>query len=136
MASFSVIGTIESVKYLDDSCILYVTEYKKGYKKQSGEYVDDRYVQWRVIFKSYFKKYISEHFGNGMLVEVKGDILPFAVDRGEIVDGYSIQGQTCNLFCYPRRAIRQERKNIQDSQEASVEQPDLEEFRRPYFENI
>ena len=128
MAAFSVVGTIENVKYLSDSCILYVTEYKKGYRKSDGTIVDDKYFQWRVIFKGYFKKYISSHFGVGMLVEVKAEIYPYAIENGNVTEGFSVIGQTCNLFCYPRRAIKMERKIMKESQEAVDEVPNLERY--------
>ena len=37
------------------------------YKKPNGETVDDKYLSWKCVFKPYFKKYINEHFSNGML---------------------------------------------------------------------
>lgn len=133
MAAFNLIGVIENVKYLSDSCILYVTEFKNGYRTKDGEVVDGKCVQWRVLFKSYFKKYLSEHFNRGMLVEVKGDILPYAIEHGEMTDGYSIIGQTCNLAAYPRYAAKLEKKIIKESQETSEEKPDLEGFRQKDF---
>lgn len=133
MAAFSVIGTIENVKYLSDSCILYVTEYKKGYKKSDGTIVDDKYFQWRVIFKKYFSKYISSHFGTGMLVEVKAEIYPYAIENGNVTEGFSVIGQTCNLFCYPRRAIKMEQKIIKESQSGVDDVPNLEDYQSADF---
>lgn len=133
MAAFSVIGTIENVKYLPDSCILYVTEYKKGYKKSDGTIVDDKYFQWKVIYKGYFKKYISLHFGKGMLVEVKAEIYPYAIENGNVTEGFSVIGQTCNLFCYPRRAIKMEQKIIKESQSGVDDVPNLEDYQSADF---
>lgn len=133
MAAFSVIGTIESIKYLQDSCLLFVTEYKKGYKKSDGEYIDDKYIQWKVIFKSYFKKYLTTNFNTGMLVEVKGEVLPYSIENGNVVEGVSVIGQTCNLFAYPKRAIKLEKKIITESLDASIEKPNLEAFQEEDF---
>ena len=102
MAAFSVIGFIDAVKILPDSCILFLSEYKKGYRKTDGTIVDDKYVSWKVIYKGYFIKYITSHFGKGMLVEVKGEVLPYAIEHGQAVEGVSVIGQTCNMYSYPR----------------------------------
>ena len=133
MAAFSVIGFIDAVKILPDSCILFLSEYKKGYRKTDGTIVDDKYVSWKVIYKGYFIKYITSHFGKGMLVEVKGEVLPYAIEHGQAVEGVSVIGQTCNLYSYPRYNAKQEKKMIKESQLASNEQPDLEDFNTPDF---
>lgn len=133
MASFSVIGFIESVKPLPDSCILFLSEYKKGYKKSDGTIVNDKYVSWKIIYKGYFTKYITSHFGKGMLVEVKGEILPYAIEHGQTVEGISVIGQTCNMYSYPRYNVKIENKMIKDSQLASDEQPDLDSYNLPDF---
>ena len=133
MAAFSVIGFIDAVKILPDSCILFLSEYKKGYKKSDGTTIDDKYHSWKVIFKGYFIKYLTTHFGKGMLVEVKGDIVPYAVEHGEITEGYSIMGQTCNMYSYPRYSVKQENKMIKESMDGTYEQPDLESYNQPDF---
>lgn len=133
MASFEVIGFINVVKYLPDSVLLYVDEYKKGYKKSDGTFVPDKYLSWKVIYKAYFKKFISEHFSKGMLVKVKGDVVPYAIEHGKPVDGYSVIGETINLFSYPRSTVKQELRMIKESQEASDEQPNIEDFNAPDF---
>ena len=133
MAAFSVIGFIDAVKILPDSCILFLSEYKKGYRKSDGTIVDDKYVSWKVIYKGYFIKYITSHFGKGMLVEVKGEVLPYAIEHGQAVEGVSVIGQTCNLYSYPRYNVKQELKMIKESQIASNEQPDLEDFNTTDF---
>ena len=133
MAAFSVIGFIDAVKILPDSCILFLSEYKKGYRKTDGTIVDDKYVSWKVIYKGYFIKYITSHFGKGMLVEVKGEVLPYAIERGEMVAGVSVIGQTCNIYSYPRYGLKQEQKMIKESQEVSNELPDLDDFNKPDF---
>jgi hypothetical protein len=133
MAAFSVIGFIDAVKILPDSCILFLSEYKKGYKRSDGTVVEDKYHSWKVIFKGYFIKYLTTHFNKGMLVEVKGDIVPYAIEHGQITEGYSIIGQTCNMYSYPRYAVKQENKMIKESMDGTYEQPDLESFNQPDF---
>lgn len=133
MASFSVIGFVECVKVLPDSCILFLSEYKKGYKKSDGTIVDDKYVSWKIIYKGYFIKYITSHFGKGMLVEVKGEVLPYAIEHGQAVEGISVIGQTCNMYSYPRYDVKIERKMVKESQLASTERPDLESYNQPDF---
>ena len=54
MASFQCVGFVECVKVLPDSCILFLSEYKKGYKKSDGTIVDDKYVSWKIIYKGFF----------------------------------------------------------------------------------
>jgi hypothetical protein len=87
-------GYLNTVKYLPNSCLVYIDEHKGGYKKQSGELVPEKYMQWKIAFKGYFKKYISEHFRNGQLVEVVAEMFPFAVVDGAQVEGYSCIGKS------------------------------------------
>jgi hypothetical protein len=68
-----------------------------------------------------------------MLVEVKGEVLPYAIERGEMVAGVSVIGQTCNIYSYPRYGLKQEQKMIKESQAVSNELPDLESFNQPDF---
>lgn len=133
MASWECIGFVDAVKVLPDACILFLSEYKKGYKRSDGTVVDDKYHSWKVIFKGYFIKYITTHFGKGMLVDVKGDIVPYAIEHGQVTDGYSVIGQTCNMFSYPRYSVKQENKMIKESIENSNAIPDLESFNKPDF---
>ena len=133
MAAFSVIGFVESIKLIDGACLLFLSEYKKGFRKKTGELVDDKYISWRIIFKDYFKKYLIDHFGKGMLVEVKGEVFPYAIEHGEMQDGISVLGQTCNAFSYPRASVKQELKMIKESQEASTEKPNLDDFKQDDF---
>lgn len=133
MASWQCVGFVDAVKILPDSCILFLSEYKKGYKRSDGTVVEDKYHSWKVIFKGYFIKYLTTHFGKGMLVEVKGDIVPYAIEHGQVVEGFSIMGQTCNMYSYPRYAVKQENKMIKESMDNTYEQPDLESFNQPDF---
>lgn len=135
MASFSVIGIIESIKYLPDNggCLVFLSEYKRGYKKADGEIVDDKFMSWKCIFKKGLVKYINGHFNNGMVVEVKGEVLPYAISHGTVVDGYSVMGQTMNLFSIPRTHLRQEQRMIKESMNASSELPDIDKYNQPDF---
>lgn len=133
MASFECVGFIRSVKYLPESVIVFIDEFKKGYKKADGTVVEDRYLTFKTVCGKYFKKYISEHFSNGMLVQVKGDVYPYAVEQGKMLDGYSVIGQAINLFSYPRASVRQEQKMIRESQASSMGTPDLEAYSEPDF---
>lgn len=133
MASFEVIGLVNTIKYMADHCLVFIDEFKKGYKKQDGTRVDDRYISWKCIFKPYFKKYINEHFSNGMLVQVKGEVMPYAIDHDRLVDGYSVIGQTINMASYPKSMLKQERRMIKESLENSDEKPNLQDHLTPDF---
>ena len=133
MADFTVIGYINNIKYLQDSCLVFLDEFRKGFRKKDGTIVDDKYLSWKCIFKHYFKKYINEQFNKGMLVQVKGEIMPYAIEKEHLVDGYSVIGQTINLASYPRASVKQEAKMIKDSQMHASETPDLEGFNAPDF---
>ena len=133
MADFTVIGYINNIKYLQDSCLVFLDEFRKGFRKKDGTIVDDKYLSWKCIFKPYFKKYINEQFNKGMLVQVKGEIMPYAIEKEHLVDGYSVIGQTINVASYPRASVKQEAKMIKDSQMHARETPDLEGFNAPYF---
>lgn len=133
MASFQCIGIIDAIKLLPESCVLFITERKSGYKKQNGEFVDEKFLQWRIIYGGYFKKYLVNHFGKGMLVEVKGEILPYTIEHNQQTDGFSILGQTCNVWAYPKYGAKREAKMIKDSQENGDGVPDLDEYNKPDF---
>ena len=133
MADFTVTGYINNIKYLQDSCLVFLDEFRKGFRKKDGTIVDDKYLSWKCIFKTYFKKYINEQFNQGMLVQVKGEIMPYAIEKEHLVDGYSVIGQTINIASYPRASVKQEAKMIKDSQMHASETPDLEGFNAPDF---
>ena len=133
MADFTVIGYINNIKYLQDSCLVFLDEFRKGFRKKDGTIVDDKYLSWKCIFKPYFKKYINEQFNQGMLVQVKGEIMPYAIEKEHLIDGYSVIGQTINLASYPRASVKQEAKMIKDSQMNASDMPDLDGFNAPDF---
>jgi nickel-dependent lactate racemase len=101
--------------------------------KADGTKVDDKYVTWKCIFKPGFKNYIVNHFNNGMLVQVKGEVMPYAIDHERLVDGYSVIGQTINMASYPKSMLKQERKMIKESLENSNEKPNLQDHLTPDF---
>lgn len=133
MADFTVTGFINTVKYLPNAALVFIDEFKRGYKKTNGETVEDKYLSWKCVFKPYFKKFINEHFSNGMLVQVKGEILPYAIQYQNIVDGYSVLGQTINLASFPRASVKQENKMIKESQMHDTATPNLEDYNKPDF---
>ena len=135
MAAINIIGFVDTIKYLPNQggCLVFVSEFKKGYRKSNGDIVDDKYLSWKVIFKQGLVNYITNHFNNGMLVEIKGDAMPYAIDKETIVQGYSVIGQTMNLFSFPRSSVKQEIKMIKESQLHASEIPDLEAHNEPDF---
>lgn len=133
MASIAIIGFIDKVKYLPDSAIVFVSEYRRGYKRKDGSYVDEKYIQWKTVWKPYFKNYINNHFNTGMLVEIHGDVLPYAIEHEKIIEGYSILGKTIDLFSYPRSMAKQEKKMIKESQLHSMGEPNLDDYNAPDF---
>lgn len=135
MASFQLVGYIDTIKYIKNGggCFVFVSEFKKGYKKKDGTVVEDKYHQWKCIFKQGLVKYITEHFGNGMLVEIKGEVLPFAKEGDKLLEGYSVIGQCINMASYPRAFAKQEYRMIKESLSNSDEKPDLEGFNERDF---
>ena len=132
MADIQILGCVRSVRYLEDSCIVKVEEVKRGYKRANGEYVDDKSYQWTIVFKEYFKKYISTHFHDGQIVQIKGEILPYAISHGELVDGYSAFGQTINLASMPKY-VKREAKMLKESQENVDDTPSLGTYMQDDF---
>lgn len=135
MAAISIIGIVEGIKFLPNGggCFVFLSEYKRGYKKSDGTRVEDKYLSWKCIFKQGLVKYISEHFGNGMVVEVKGEVLPYAIERESIVEGYSVIGQTMNMFSVPRTQLRKEQRMVRESMLYSSGTPNLEAYNQEEF---
>jgi len=135
MANITIIGFVDNIKYLPNQggCFVFVSEFKKGYKKSSGEVVDDKYLSWKVIFKQGLVKYINNHFNNGMLVEIKGEVFPYAIDKETIVQGYSVIGQCMNLASYPRSTVKMEQNLVKESLLHGSEIPNIDEYKKPDF---
>lgn len=135
MASFGLIGLIDNIHYLPNNggCIVYVSEFKRGYVRSDGVVVSDRYLSWRCLFRSVFVKYINGHFSRGMLVEVKGELYPYAISHGELVDGYSVLGQSLNVYSFPRRMGRVEDGLVKESLLHDIGVPDVESYESDDF---
>ena len=113
MADIQILGFIRQVKYLQDSCLVFIDEYKSGYKRSNGEVVDEKFLSWRCIFSGYFKNFISKHFGSGMLM-----------------------GQTINRASYPKSGARAEMRMVKESEafmESRDEKPDLDGYNQEDF---
>lgn len=135
MADIQILGHISNIKFLPESIIIIVDENKNGYTKPNGERVDSKVFSWKCIFSGNESKrnYINRYFARGMLVQVKGEIVPYAVEHRELVEGYSVFIQTINRASYPTTAIKQEKRMIAESQMNSSERPDLESYNKPDF---
>lgn len=108
-------------------------EFKQGFKRGNGEVVDDKYIQWKIVFKGYFKNYISKHFSDGMLVDIYAEVLPYAIEQSVTVDGYSCIGKTIDRSSYPRSGAKHEIRMVKESQMHSNTKPDLDGYNEPDF---
>jgi hypothetical protein len=135
MASILIVGVISNIQYLPNhgGCVMLLSEFRRGYKRKDGVRVEDKIDQWKVIFRPSMTKFVSDHFSNGMAVEVKGDARPFAIEHDKAVEGYSVLGQTVTLFSYPKPAESLERRAIQESQRTSCGMPDLSSLKEDDF---
>ena len=134
MASFQCTGFISNISYRQGFCFVFLSEFKKGYKKKDGSRVEDKNLIWKCIFKQGLVKYISDHFSSGMLVEVKGEVLPYAIEQGNVVEGsYSVIGQCINIASFPRSSVQHEMKMIKESEMNSEDKPDIESYMQPDF---
>lgn len=133
MADIQVTGFILQIKYLPDAVLLFIDEYKKGYKKPNGDIVEDKYLSWKIIFKNGLRNYINKFFNNGMLVTVKGEVFPYAIEKEKLIDGYSFVGQTLNIASYPRASVKQEQRMMKESQLHSTGVPNLDAYNEPDF---
>lgn len=135
MADFQVLGHISAIRYLPECILIFVDEVKSGYRKQDGTIVDDKILNWKCMFSGNANKrtYINKFFNKGMLVQVKGEIYPYAIENGKMVDGVSVFIQTINRASYPKSFVRMEQKMIKESMESSDERPNIESFNAPDF---
>lgn len=130
MADVTLYGHIVGIRYTENNVIVSVSEFQKGYRKKNGELVNDSVYTYVVGFPPYFKTYIADHFGKGMLVKIKGVMLPFGKEGAE---GYTINGQTINLASYPSNSSVKENKMLKESQSHAVGTPNLSEFEKEDF---
>jgi len=124
-------GYIEGIRYTDNSVLVIGSERRSGYKRNDGVYVDEELLTFVFVFKEYFKKYISEHFSSGMLVKIKGFMLPYTKEGD--VGGYTLIGQTIDLGSYPSNKARQEQKRIKESMRRMEGTPDVESYMQSDF---
>ena len=133
MASFQVTGFVSKIVYKQDFCMVFVDEFKRGFRRKDGTLVEDKYLSWRCVFKQGMAKYISDHFSHGMLVEVKGEVLPYIIEHDKVQEGYSVIGQCINLASFPRASAKQEIKMIKESQENDDARPNIDAYQSPDF---
>ena len=135
MASFETTAFISQIKYLPNKSVLvFLDEYHKGYKKSDGTIIEDKYLSYKTVWKPQFSKYINEHFSQGMLVQVKGEMLPYAIEKDAIVEGYTIIGQCMNLASYPRSTVKMEQNLVKESLLHGSEIPNIDEYEKPDFQ--
>lgn len=128
------LGHIDGIRYTETAAIVTASERRKGFRKSDGTIVDDEILTFRFLFKPYFKSYIAKHFNSGMLVKIKGVMLPYAKDhQGNIIDGFTLLGQTIDMASYQTSSVKAEKRMMKESQAASNETPDLEGFQQPDF---
>lgn len=127
MANFSVLGFFAGARYTDNAVIVLVAENRAGYKSADGKVREDLNFVWEVVFKPYFKKFVSSNFRKGTLVSVRGEVL----QKG---DGYVVLGQALNTGTYPRYLIP-DRRARHESQAAIAdgELPDLAAYGQEDF---
>lgn len=129
MVDVLIFGFVESIRCNDNFVVVKVSVRRAGYKKKDGTVVGEEILVYRIMFASYMRRYISEHFDAGILVKIKGTMLPYAKDgKGDIVDGYTILGQTMERGTYPLQSSRISKKVLKDSVGHEVGNPDLDGF--------
>lgn len=127
MADFTITGFFDSSVQTNNSIVVTVSEFKNGYTRSDGVKVAEHTYVWKVIFPAYFKSYIIKHFRKGLLVQIKGEVFPYAKQKGVFTEGYSVFGQTINIATFPTNK-RQETKLIERSQKNLAEMPDIVDF--------
>ena len=135
MADIQILGHIANIKYQKECILIFVDERRRGFKRNNGTVVGDTVLTWKCIFSGSDSKrsYIDRYFNTGMLVKVKGEALPYAIEQDNMVDGYSVLIQSINVAPYPSDSIRREIKMQKESQLHSSGEPDLEGYNQPDF---
>lgn len=135
MADIQIFGHIANIRYQPECVLVFVDERRKGYRKSDGTRVDDSILQWKCIFSGNENKrtYIDRYFNIGSLVKVKGEVLPYALEHGQLTDGYSVLIQTINVAAYPSNSLKQEQRMQKESQLHSSGQPDLDAYNEQDF---
>lgn len=128
------LGNIDGIRYTDTAVIVTASERRQGYRKKDGTIVDDELLTFRFLFKPYFKKYIAEHFNSGMLVKIKGYMLPYGKDHeGKVIDGFTVIGQTIDRAAYPNNRMRAEKRMLKESYQNETGSPDLNAYQEEDF---
>lgn len=128
------LGHIDGVKFSDNAVFVIASEKLVGYKKKDGTIVNPEVCTYTFIFKPYFRKYIAEHFSSGMLVKIKGTMLPYAKDhQGNNIDGFTLLGQTIDIAAYQTSTAKIERKRMYDSKKVDMGMPNVEEYQQDDF---
>ena len=135
MADIQILGHIANIKYQKECILIFVDERRRGFKRNNGSVVADTILTWKCIFSGSDSKrsYIDRYFSTGMLVKVKGEVLPYAIEQENMVDGYSVLIQSINIAPYPSDSLRREIRMQKDSQLHSSGEPDLESYNKPDF---
>lgn len=132
MAEISINATIDAIRYLEKSILVYVSEPRNGYKKADGTKVEPTIWSWKCIFNNNARNTIGKYFGRGSWVNIRGDIQPFGLDKGEAVDGYVVWGKTINHAHLPKN-IKREKQMIKESQKYADGTPDIEAYNQDDF---
>ena len=111
MVDVLMLGFVEGIRCNDNFVVVKLSVRRAGFRKKDGTNVSEEILIYRVIFASYMRKYISSHFDAGVYVKIKGNMLPYAKGKGgEIVDGYTILGQTMERASFPLQSSRISRR--------------------------
>lgn len=135
MADIIIRGFLDKIHFLPNQSggILQVSEFRKGYRKGNGVIVDDKYITWKVLFKHGQASFVNKYFNTGMLVKVKGEVLPYAIEHDNILEGYTVLMDSCSVDSYPRSGVKRELSMIKDSQLHGNGTPDLDSYNEPDF---
>ena len=134
MADWLILGHIEGIWYNEESVIVTVTEKTPTYKKKDGTRVESELLTWRVMFRNTFRKYLSDHFYQGLLVKIMGSIVPFSMTKERtVVEGYTIYGKSIEMAPYPSSTYRNEKRMLKESQMHDIGTPDAGSYNAPDF---
>ena len=134
MADVSILGHIEEIRYIENGILVRISEVRAGYRRKDGTVVKDEVLLFRVMYKSFLRKYIEQYFGIGSLVKAKGVLLPYyKTGDGEIREGVTILGQTLDIASYPSRDAVRDKRVLKDSTGVDMGEPDLDGFSEDVF---
>lgn len=129
MADISLFGRIESIRDVKNGVLLKLSERRSGYKSKDGTFVKEELLVFHILFKPFFRKYISEYFDVGSLVKIKGTLLPYyRSSDGELRDGITIFGQTLDMCSYPSRHSMSDKRALDVDSSEGLCSPDPEGY--------